>query len=82
MFQVCDVNHMVHEAPCTWYAPPEVPISTNNNVYCDGSYSQGQRKYGLCEPQSNFLMSSKKTDILGYNIAIQSKYVQWGKGKY
>lgn len=29
-----------------------------------------------------FLMSSKKTDILGYTIAIQSKYVRWGKGKY
>lgn len=79
MLQVCDVNHIVHDASCTWYAPPAVPTSTNN-VYCDGSYSQGRWKGGLCEPQSNFWMSSKKTDILGYNIALQSKYVGWRKG--
>lgn len=32
-----DVNHMVHEASCTWYAPPDLPTSTNNNVHCDCS---------------------------------------------
>jgi hypothetical protein len=36
-------------------------------------------KCGLCVPQSNFLMSTKKTDIWGYSVAIQSKYAGWVK---
>ena len=75
MFQVCGVSHTACEAACTRHASPEVPTSTGNNIYCESSYSQGRQKGGRCEPQSNFLMSTKKTDIWGYNITIQSKYV-------
>ena len=81
MSQVCDVGHTVYEASCTRHASPEAPTSTDS-IYCESSYSRGRQKCALCEPQSNFLMSTKKPDIWGYNITIQSKYVGYGKVKH